>query len=302
MISEKKNLFKSIDKFRCVHDVHRHFKSQMSAYHILIEKECYPNGCVYFQWKCRLLAKQKKCFRKFKKVGKECFNCKYFYEEKIHQYPEFINSDEKFAAFRLKFEDYLEWINQIKIKRVLCEGRISAIRPDLSVRRHQNTNHISHRGFLITFLSGYIDNIPFDDPFYLSISSLTQNKIKLRKDDLLEFEANLFLDRGRLIFRKSGKFYFTERGSDPAPNKSDLLVTLNTATVQVGQPAKCINCSKGILADNHIGGPGSNRSIVCLLGFIDYHLCTFLDDKSDRESNDLCMNPEWQGKHCNYTI
>ena len=94
-----------------------------------------------------------------------------------------------------------------------------------------------------------IDNSPFDDPFYLSISSLTQNKIKLRKDDLLEFEANLFLDRGRLVFRKSGKFYFTERGSDPAPNKSDLL-----------------------------------------------------DDNSDREPNDLCMNPEWQGKHCNYTI
>ena len=65
-----------------------------------------------------------------------------------------------------------------------------------------------------------IDNSPFDDPFYLSISSLTQNKIKLRKDDLLEFEANLFLDRGRLVFRKSGKFYFTERGSDPAPDQN----------------------------------------------------------------------------------
>ncbi len=214
IITEKKNLFKDIDKFRCVHEVHRHFKSQMSAYHILIEKNCFPNGCMYFQWKCRLLAKQRKCFRNFKNVGKECFNCKYFYEDKIHQYPEFIDSDVSLADFELEFDEFVEWIHQLKNKRVLCEGRITSIRPDLSVNFKQNSYNITLGGFLIHFSSGYIDNIPFDDPFYLSVSSLTQNKIRFRKDDVLEFEASLFLDKGRFVFRKSGKFHFIERGNE----------------------------------------------------------------------------------------
>ncbi len=302
MITEKKNLFKSIEKFRCVHDVHRHFKSQMSTYHILIEKNCYPDGCVYFQWKCRLLAKQKKCFRNFKKVGKNCTNCKYFYEEKIHQYPEFDQSHESFADFQLEFQEFLEWINHLKHNRVSCEGRISSVKPDLWIEQKQNSHHINVSGFLIAFSSGYIDNLPFEDPFYLSVSSLTQDKLKFKQNDLFEFDAKLNIDRGRLVFRNSGKFYFIERGNEPALNKSNLLVTLATATVQTDQPAKCLNCSQGILADVNTNSPGPRRSMVCMMGAPDYRLCTFIDTLPDPESNGNCANPAWKGKHCNYTI
>jgi hypothetical protein len=302
MISEQKNLFKSLEKFRCVHDVHRHFKSQMSVHHILMEKNCYPDGCIYFQWRCRLLAKQKKCFRNFEKVGKKCFNCKHFYEEKIHQYPEFINNDETFQTFLQNFDAFLEWINHLNSIRVLCEGRITSIKPNLIIEYLAIKSRVHMNGFLVSFSSGYIDNTPFEDAFYLSISSITQNKIKLRKDDLLEFEASLVLDKGRFLFNKSGKFHFLERGAGQILNKSNLLASLESATVQLGQPKKCLSCSKGVLADHSFKASGPNRSVVCLQGLPDYQLCTYLDESDKHVADDSCANPEWDGMKCNYTI
>lgn len=282
--------------------MHRHFKSEMSPYHVLIAKNCYPDGCVYFQWKCRLLAKQKSCFRNFKNVGRECFNCKYFYEEKVHQYPESMLTESEYVEFMDEFDEFFDWIRSLQNKRVLCEGTVSSVRPDLAVEIYNSHSKIVLRGFLIGFQSGYLDNINFEDPFYLRISSISQNKLKIRTGDNLEFEANLNLDRGRLKFVRPGRFQFFERGSAPPPQKNELLVAINSATTQSGQPAKCLKCSKGVLADLTTHDVGPRRVIVCLMGMPDYQLCTYIDALDDSQDIEACANPKWKNAHCNYTL
>ena len=78
-----KNQYKRTDIFRCVHDVHQKFQNRISVYHILKEKQCYPQGCFYFRWRCKQLNKKNKCYRGFFHVGRKCFGCRDFYDEKI---------------------------------------------------------------------------------------------------------------------------------------------------------------------------------------------------------------------------
>jgi hypothetical protein len=302
MLTERKNLFKELDRFLCVHDVHQHFKAKMSTYHILIEKNCYPNGCVYFQWKCRLLAKQKKCFRNFKTVGRKCFNCRYFYEEKIHQYPEFISDEGDFKQFYQRFEDFLEWVNALKSGRVTCEGKVSSVIPSVRIEIQGNNKMVKLSGFLVTFLSGYLNETPFDDRFYLSISRTTQNQLRFHKDDLVEFEASLQLDKGRFKFIKSGKFHFIERGADYIGVNNNMIHSIHSATIQNGQPEKCLQCSKGILADMNNNNGGPKRAMVCLLGMPDHQLCSYKDGNEKKSGLEQCANPGWNLKKCRRTL
>ena len=302
MLNTKKNLYKQPHTFRCIHDVHRHFKSEMSPFHILSKKQCYPNGCVYFQWKCRLLAKKKTCFRGFSYVGKNCFNCKYFYEEKRHQYPELIDQSDNEENFINQFVEFEEWIEDLKSRRVLCEGIIAGINPDLTLRRQGEKYRISARGFLIRFKEGYIDNHLFEDPFYLSISSMTQNKLLLREEDNLEFEASLLVDRGRLKFIKPGRFEFYNRGDNKPLRTNDILVAKETYTIQENQPAKCMNCVHGMLVDVENLDNGPSRATVCLQGIADYQYCTISVNTDDSLNGDSCANSGWKGKKCHHVL
>jgi hypothetical protein len=269
---------------------------------VLSQKQCYPDGCVYFHWKCRLLAKKKSCFRGFSHVGKKCSNCKYFVEEKRHQYPELITISENQDPFMEQFFEFEEWISELQSKRVLCEGTVAGINPDLTLRRNGSRFNISVHGFLIRFEQGFIDNHLFEDPFYLSISTLSQNKLLLREGDNLEFEANLLIDRGRLKFIKPGRFQFYERGTEKPLRKNDVIVSLETYTVQDNQPSKCMNCASGMLVDieNSINGP--SRATVCLQGIADYQYCTTGVQISDSNNGDSCVNTGWKGKKCHHVL
>ena len=116
MIEPRKNIYKLPGVFRCNHESHRHFNSELSPYYILSEKNCYPDGCVYFKWKCRLLSKQKICFRGFSYVGKKCSNCRYFYEEKQHFSPQYIYSEKKSSRFVEEFEAFEQWVSDAQKK------------------------------------------------------------------------------------------------------------------------------------------------------------------------------------------
>jgi hypothetical protein len=274
----------------------------MSPFYILSEKQCYPDGCVYFHWKCRLLAKKKICFRGFSHVGKKCFNCKYFYEEKRHQYPELIVKDEENDNFIDHFSEFEEWINDLQSKRVPCEGIIAGISPDLYLKRQGSRQKIYSTGFLIRFEEGYIDNLLFEDPFYLSISGMSQNKLLLRKGDNIEFEASLMIDRGRFRFIKPGRFQFYERGDEKPLRKNDILVALQTYTIQENQPGKCIDCAAGVLVDVENSNNGPSRATVCLQGVADYHYCSFAVKIRDSNNGETCINSSWNGKKCHHVL
>jgi len=258
-----KNFYKFKNVFKCVHEVHRHFNFQMSPFHILKEKKCFPQGCMTFLWKCRLLAKQKKCFRNFTTVGKECFNCKYFYEEKLHQYPELLLNKQDGKLFFENFLEFEVWIENLKRKRILCEGKVSQVSPEFIIEEKQNNNRLKLKGFLILFREGYIDNQLFEDDFYLSISAKTQNQLKFRKDDEVEFLAQIQIDRGRIKFFKSGKFEFFERGKSQPPTHSQSLVNAETYTIIKSQPQNCRACVFGKITDVLTTKPGPKRFILC---------------------------------------
>jgi hypothetical protein len=274
----------------------------MSPFYILDEKGCFPDGCVYFQWKCRLLAKKKTCFRGFSHVGKKCFNCKYFYEEKSHQYPELINKNEENASFIDHFSEFEDWINNLQSKRVACEGKVTSITPDLSLKLYGNRYNLYANGFLIRFDDGFIDNQLFEDPFYLSISATSQNKLLIRKGDDLEFEASLLIDRGRFRFIKPGRFQFYERGNEKPIRKNDFLASLQTYTVQENQPLKCRNCAYGNLVDIQNTNNGPSRAMICLQGIADYKYCTIDVRISETIHSDSCVNSSWKGKKCHHVL
>ena len=298
----KKNLYKQTHTFRCVHDIHRHFNSEMSPFYILSQKQCFPDGCVYFHWKCRLLAKKKTCFRGFSHVGNKCFNCKYFYEDKRHQYPELITTNDENGSFMDKFSDFEEWVDALKSSRVVCEGKIAGISPNLSLRQQNNHHNISAHGFLIRFEEGYIDNYLFEDSFYLSISPMSQNSLLLREGDNLEFEASLTIDRGRLKFIKSGRFQFFGRGVEKPLRKNDVLLALETYTIQENQPNKCMSCAYGTLVDVENSNNGPSRVMVCLQGVADYRYCALSVKISDSKNGETCINSTWKGKKCHHVL
>jgi hypothetical protein len=274
----------------------------MSPFYVLSQKQCYPDGCVYFHWKCRLLAKRKSCFRGFSHVGKKCANCKYFYEEKRHQYPELINLNKDNDSFVEQFSEFEEWINDLQSKRILCEGTVAGITPDITLRQNGNRLNKSVHGFLIRFEQGFIDNHLFEDPFYLSISALSQNKLLLREGDNLEFEASLLIDRGRFKFIKPGRFQFYERGNEKPLRKNEVIVALETYTIQENQPSKCMNCAYGMLADIENSNNGPSRATVCLQGIDDYRYCTIAVQMSDSNNGDSCINSGWKGKKCHHVL
>ena len=288
--------------FRCVHDAHRDFKSDISPFYILTEKHCYPHGCVYFKWKCRLLAKQKSCFRGFQHVGKKCFNCRYFYEEKEHFHPLYIYSEKNSTQFTLEFEDFQEWIDQLRKKRVPCEGRVAAVLPDLALNREKSGIRLQMHGFLIRLVDGFIDNLPFSDAYYLFISALSQNKLKFRKDDLVEFEANLTIDRGRFRFIKPGRFQFYQRGTEKPLTKADILVSLKSYSLQKGQPAKCLRCDFGLLTDLLSAQPGPSRVLVCLQGVQDFQSCLQYSLASTEVEENACINEDWGKRNCHHVL
>ncbi|MDH7501060.1 MAG: hypothetical protein QHH30_11840, partial [candidate division NC10 bacterium] len=65
-----RNLYKRMDVFRCSQDGHEHFESAVSVYHVLRERRCYPEGCIYFLWRCRHPLREKGCPRGFHHVGR----------------------------------------------------------------------------------------------------------------------------------------------------------------------------------------------------------------------------------------
>jgi hypothetical protein len=302
MTEAKQNLYKLAGIFKCTHDVHRHFNSELSPYYILSEKGCFPYGCVYFNWKCRLLAKKRTCFRGFKYVGRKCFNCRYFYEEKLHQYPEYVNTQEEYSDFKDKYDDFELWVNELLHKRVHVEGEIDDVFPALSLRLSGSYHYLEAKGFLIRFFQGYFDNYLFSDIFYLSVSAISQNKLQFRRGDTIEFDASLRMDRGRFKFFKPGKIQFYNRGNDQALKQADVLVSIKNYTIQKDQPQKCLHCEFGALVDITNAGNGPSRAVVCRKGIADHNTCILNLNSLDLKKNDTCVNADWQVKKCHHVI
>jgi hypothetical protein len=289
-----KNLLKKTDIFCCNHNSHRGFKKKMSVYHILKEKKCYPEGCFYYQWQCKLLSKKHKCHRGYKQVGRNCFNCRYFYEQKIHNIPELQITQEKFQLFLKELDQFEDWLIENQYKDLEIEGIVSGVKPHFVRKIYPKTDYLSFKGYILIFKELFIGRYHMDDYVYGLISSNLYSKLNFGRGDKIEAIAQLSTQQGRLLLNRFRRVNFLQRGEPALWDEQKAIIAKETATLFSIQPESCVKCPFGALVDvmymkDHRSY--SNRELFCLKGQKDYKNCYLRVEYcgSDTESQSISL-------------
>ena len=274
------NQYKRLDVYRCKLQSHQRFEGRVSVYHVLKVKRCLPEGCFYFKWRCRLLEKGGICKKGYKHAGKNCQGCSYFVDEKIHKVPVFLLSEAERGQFELELEDFENWLESNLGRRLEIYGRVNFVGPWLRKDVYSNRCRVSLRGFLANFAECYLGRTHFEDFVYLRLSPKTQARLELSRGDLVEFEAELALDNGRLVLVRPRSVEFLERASSRSlKDNGEALVAARTATVVDDQNDRCLNCERGRLVDvvchGPTRGPEIRRQLFCLEGVGEPELCCY---------------------------
>ncbi len=272
------NHYKRQDVFKCVNQAHAGFENKVSVYHVLKEKGCYPRGCIYFNWRCRKLNKGRTCPRKFKHVGRKCFGCREFFDEKVINCPVVLLSDEEYSIFMRDLEGFETWLNSLKGIEVNLSGTIYSVKPSMRHVVQGKRHRIELNGFMIIFREAFIDLVRFEDLCYLTISKRLQEKYRFSKGDKVDLYARVSVDRGRLIFKRPNRIEIDERGEGETWSWDKALVAARTASPIPYQQDKCFACNRGCLLDTIERtriGERFKRKLFCLEGIRDPHYCMY---------------------------
>ncbi len=281
MLRERKswqNQLKRMDVYSCGFSSHRHFQYAVSVYHVLIEKKCFPEGCVYFKWKCRRLDKGDTCRKKFRHVGRKCFSCKEFIDEKQCFTPSAILSSDEYKLFLKELKEFEEWFGEIDGKEIDFSGTVHAIKPHLTRTVDKRRNYLDFQGFLLVFKEGYFHYDHLDDYCYLRISRRQQQRWKFRIGDKVDFNAIVNMDHGRIILKRPRQVEIFEKGEADSPSFDRLIVEIKTGSSFSHQPEKCLVCKRGCLIDVEDSSKRDirfYRQIYCLEGFVDPFVCSY---------------------------
>jgi CxxC motif-containing protein len=261
-------MYKARGLFICRHPTHRKFDFEVSPYHILKQKKCYPEGCVEFLWQCDVSIKGKKCPRGYKHVGRNCFSCKYYHEKKICRQPEALVDENSLKRFFRDLEDYEFWLSTVEGYRVSFSGNIASVFPSLTLTVDNGGNSIRLKGFLITFNKGYIGDGIFDDMIYLEVGNRFLAGWNPAPGDELEFKAELRNDRGRILLKKPSHVEIKRNGGQPLIDYSKALVGKATGAQVKDDIRLCQGCPYGALLDVIEISPKRNqyRRFYCLRG------------------------------------
>jgi len=273
-----KNQYKRQDIFRCSHKAHYKFEKNVSVYHVLLEKKCFPQGCLYFFWKCRLLNKGRSCPKGFEHVGRKCFGCKEYYEEKVCYQPELLLKQNEFEKFKNSLEEYEEWLGEVSGRDVEFSGEINSIKPLLKKTIYPRGTSLKFKGFLLNFKNGWINRVFLDDYLYAWVSVGVQKKQNFSKGDKLDFKARLLIDRGRIVLGKVRYVEFSEKTDKLSWDLSEALVAKSTGTELDCQPERCLACEKGCLldvVDKSAHTEKAYRHLFCLAGIKDPENCVY---------------------------
>ena len=277
MQTEWRNLYKRSDIFFCPHRLHKHRESGTSAWHILKNKGCFPAGCMSFRWRCQKFENGQKCHRDKKHVGKDCFSCPFFFDIKESHQPELKIEQSEYDKFIRQFEEFEEWVGELRGKRIEVRGTVASINP-LLVNHGENGNlKIAGRGVLLYFRDGIFGYDKFLDPFYARLSFDVYERAEIAVGDEIDLKAQLEIDRGRFVFERVGSIErIHESGNDPVAT-SQFRQAKFTGTMIDGQPAKCLRCRHGLLIDS-LNGDGRSqprRLMYCTKGVADYRYCPY---------------------------
>ena len=270
------NQYKRRDVFRCSQEAHHGFEGRVSVFHVLKEKECYPQGCLYFLWHCVLKEKGARCIHGYRFVGKNCKGCTYFEEEKVHLQPTLLLDAEAYEAFQSELEDFETWLDGVRFRRVAVGGRIKGIKPWVEVRRERGTNRLRLMGYLLVFRRGFIGMTSFEDTFYVRVSEGVMRTHGFVPKMKLEMTGEVREDRGRIIIHRPRKIEIVKKGWGHPWTREQALVVVKTATLMNGQPDHCLACRWGVLADvTDVQDREEKRSrnLYCLKGISDPERC-----------------------------
>jgi hypothetical protein len=248
-----------------------------------------------FLWRCRKLNKGRSCPRKFTHVGRKCFGCKEFYDEKVINYPEVLLSDEDFSKFMRELGEFETWLNRLKGTEVNFSGTIHSVKPRMRNIIRGKSGRIELDGFVLTFREAFFDLVKLEDFCYLSVSRGLQAKYRFVKGDKVDLYARISVDRGRLILRRPNRIEIDERGEGEIWSWDKALVAARTASPIPHQLEKCFACHRGCLLDTierTKGGDRYKRQLFCLEGIKDPHSCIY--DLSKRIDIEPCAVDEFQ--------
>lgn len=284
-----KNPYKRTDVFACNYQGHAQFRNRVSVFHVMRQKNCYPQGCLFFKWSCELKNKGKSCYRGFNYIGRLCEGCTHFLDEKIHYQPRILISAAEFEAFRDELEEFDEWIAEFKDRDLEMLGVISSIKPRFKKTIAAGRGQLRLDGYLLVMSHGYIDTTEFADYFYAKISPQQQDRLRFAAGDSFEARGRMNLDRGRVLFNKLWAVNYIQRSGEPAWNNSRALVARASATEFHTQPESCMKCPNGALIDTieYIDGQKQfRRSLYCLEGIVSPQVCYI----SAADKVDLCAS------------
>jgi len=261
-------MYKAKGIFICRHPVHKQFDFTVSPYHILKQKKCYKKGCVEFLWRCNVAIKGKKCPRDYKHVGRNCFSCKYYYDEKICRIPEALIDDAALKQFFYDLDEYEFWLTAVLGRRVDFSGKIASVFPSLKKIIDDGKSSMRMNGFLIKFASGHIGEDFFDDTIYLKIGAGFLSRWEPAPDDEIECTAILNNDRGRVVLAQPRRIEINRGGGSPIIDYSKALVGKTTGAIVKDNIIHCHNCPYGAILDIEEISPKQNsyRRFYCLRG------------------------------------
>lgn len=273
------NQYKRQDVFRCTHETHMHFNNTVSVYHVLKKKKCYPQGCIYFKWKCKKLNKGEPCPRKYKHVGRICTNCRYFYDVKVIKRPEVILPQKDFEQFLKDLKVFENWLNENRGRLVEFSGVINSIKPQYSLRKDTKRNFIHFDGFILNFLEGSINLKLFHDFIYVTASSKIQRKFRFAKADSVNFSGYFGVENGSIVLQKIRSIEVLKRGEPCFWTESRARVVQRTGSILRHQLDKCYACDKGTLlsikSEKKALNEESRRKMFCLEGVEEPEWCGY---------------------------
>ena len=273
------NLYKRQDVFRCVQQFHAGFENRVSVHHVFKEKGCYPEGCIYFRWRCRKLNKGQPCHKKFEHVGRTCFGCKEFYDEKIINSPRLLLDDGEYKRFREELREFDEWVEEVRGREVNLIGTVDGVKPMFRKFVHPGgRSALKFEGFLVTFREAYFDYVHFEDHCYLRVGRSTQRRQRFARGDRLDLYATVGLSHGRFVLHRPKRLEVESGGGEDPWTEGQALVAMKTGTTFKRQPERCIACDRGVLVDvteNTKHRERRYRQLYCLEGERDPVHCNY---------------------------
>ncbi|NVM02857.1 MAG: hypothetical protein HWN67_11005, partial [Candidatus Helarchaeota archaeon] len=237
------NQYKRIDVFKCTHLSHKRFGNRVSVYHVLKVKKCYQNGCISFEGICRLINKGQRCIKGYNFVGVNCSSCVYFKEEKIMRKPVVLLNNESYKEFIDELEEFEDWIEYNKGRKINFRGEVSWVKPKFEKRIYKKYENLSLNGFIMGFKIGFIDTQKFDDYSYALISVNNQERWSFSRGYEIEFNANLNIDNGMIMFEKIRDIEIISDSSKQShPTKSEAEVASKIGKILPEKSEKCVNC------------------------------------------------------------